>query len=208
MRIDMERYNLNVGNFLGIPLIFHWSFLLMFLLLLIVNITLVPLFAALYFIVILHEFGHSYAALKLNCIVENVTMYPFGGVASIYRIRTSRDELLVTLAGPAVNLALIPVLWNFATENSFLEKLAFANNVLFIFNLIPAFPLDGGRIFRSILVMLTGKYYLSTKIAVYFGYFFAIFFLTIGILSFNVFFIAAAFVVFINAREEMKNFKD
>ena len=129
-------------------------------------------FVALLFVcVLLHEFGHIFAARRYGVKTPEVTLWPFGGVARLERIpEKPSEELIVALAGPAVNvvIALVLVLAlggatgveNLANiENpqvSLLAKLAGANIFLVVFNLIPAFPMDGGRVLRALLAMRMG----------------------------------------------------
>jgi stage IV sporulation protein FB len=118
--------------------------------------------------VLAHEFGHIFAARRYGIRTPEVTLSPIGGVASLERIpEKPREELVVALAGPAVNvviaLALFLVLGATVDferaaqiENpgvGLLVRLAGANLFLVLFNLIPAFPMDGGRVLRAILAM-------------------------------------------------------
>jgi stage IV sporulation protein FB len=118
--------------------------------------------------VLAHEFGHIFAARRYGIRTPEVTLSPIGGVASLERIpEKPREELVVALAGPAVNvvIALLLFLLLGATvdferaaqiENpgvGLLVRLAGANVFLVLFNLIPAFPMDGGRVLRAILAM-------------------------------------------------------
>jgi stage IV sporulation protein FB len=118
--------------------------------------------------VLAHEFGHIFAARRYGIRTPEVTLWPIGGVASLERIPDKpREELVVALAGPAVNVAigLVLVLILGATldaaamselENpraGLLARLAAANIFLVVFNLIPAFPMDGGRVLRALIAM-------------------------------------------------------
>ena len=118
--------------------------------------------------VLAHEFGHVFAARRYGIRTPDVTLWPIGGVASLERIpdRPS-EELVVALAGPAVNvviaLVLVVVLGTTVDsaamtelENpraSMLARLAAANIFLVVFNMIPAFPMDGGRVLRALIAM-------------------------------------------------------
>jgi stage IV sporulation protein FB len=118
--------------------------------------------------VLAHEFGHIVAARRYGIRTPDVTLWPIGGVASLERIPDKpREELVVALAGPAVNVAIAAVLvlvlgsgFDGAAmaemENpraGMLARLAAANIFLVVFNLIPAFPMDGGRVLRALLAM-------------------------------------------------------
>lgn len=130
------------------------------------------LFVALLFLcVLLHEFGHAFAARRYGVKTPDITLWPFGGIASLERMpEKPSEELVVAIAGPAVNvvIALLLILVLGATTNpdelmkiedpatSMLAKLAGANIFLVLFNLIPAFPMDGGRVLRALLAMRMG----------------------------------------------------
>lgn len=115
--------------------------------------------------VLLHEFGHVAAALRYGITTPRITLLPFGGVASLSRIpKEPAHELVVAMAGPAVNVVIAGLLiairqgvpsWN-PEEGpigvaGILDGLIWVNVVLVLFNLIPAFPMDGGRAFRALL---------------------------------------------------------
>ncbi|WP_029354816.1 site-2 protease family protein [Bosea sp. 117] len=127
--------------------------------------------ALLFLCVLLHEFGHIFAARRYGVKTPEVTLWPFGGIASLERIpEKPSEELVVAIAGPAVNvviaLVLIAILGGTTgvehlqdIENpqvGLLAKLAGANIFLVVFNLIPAFPMDGGRVLRALLAMRMG----------------------------------------------------
>ena len=118
--------------------------------------------------VLAHEFGHIFAARRYGIGTPEVTLWPIGGVASLERIpEKPSEELVVALAGPAVNVVIAAVLLLFLglsldgaamteLENpraSLLARVAAANIFLVVFNLIPAFPMDGGRVLRALLAM-------------------------------------------------------
>lgn len=157
-------------------------------------------------IVLLHELGHSFAALRFGIPVRDITLLPIGGVARLERMPEKPiQELIVAIAGPAVNVVLaflfLPVIWllieaemgfrwfinnpNLAWTLIIREALSsyglfgivaylFAVNLtLLIFNMIPAFPLDGGRVFRALMAFVLG-FERATRIAVWVGRLFAI----------------------------------
>jgi Zn-dependent protease/CBS domain-containing protein len=137
--------------------------------------------------VVLHEFGHILAARRYGIHTPTVTLLPIGGVASMERLPTDpRQELVVALAGPAVNLVigliLVLALGSLRPAEltqidnpnlSLLGRLAAANIFLAVFNLIPAFPMDGGRVLHALLAMRLGGP-LATEIAAKIGQAFAL----------------------------------
>jgi Zn-dependent protease len=122
--------------------------------------------AILFACVVLHEFGHIAMARRFGIRTPDITLLPIGGVASMERMpEKPSEEILVALAGPAVNLVIFAVLFLIlgrvadvatlgeleGTREGFLAQVAVANLALVIFNLIPAFPMDGGRVLRAVL---------------------------------------------------------
>ncbi|MGB1241575.1 MAG: site-2 protease family protein [Chitinophagales bacterium] len=158
-----------------------------------------------YLCVVLHEMGHILAARKYGVDTLHIVLYPIGGVASLERIPEKPfEELIVAIAGPMVNVGIalglslyiftsldVPSLSNIdemirfsSTLNAFDEfivGLAFVNLLLVGFNLIPAFPMDGGRVLRALLAMKINRVK-ATKIASTIGQAFAILFVIWGFL--------------------------
>ncbi|MFG1360269.1 site-2 protease family protein [Xanthobacter pseudotagetidis] len=130
------------------------------------------IFVALLFLcVLLHELGHVVAARHYGVKTPDITLWPFGGIANLERIpEKPSEELVVALAGPAVNVVIAAVLLLVLGGSlnvddlakiedpgtSLIAKLAGANIFLVVFNLIPAFPMDGGRVLRAVLAMNVG----------------------------------------------------
>ncbi len=121
---------------------------------------------ALFVCVVLHELGHAYAARRYGIRTRSITLYPIGGLAALDRLpEAPAQEVVVALAGPAVNILIalvlvalfgarieLAALSEFGTPGAdFLSRLATVNLVLAVFNLIPAFPMDGGRVLRAVL---------------------------------------------------------
>ena len=116
--------------------------------------------------IVAHELGHSLVAIRRGVPVKAITLFIFGGVAQLSRdSETARDEFWIAIAGPAVSfaLALVFALLSGATAaiseplSVGLGWLALINFVVAVFNLIPGFPLDGGRVFRALVWMFTGN---------------------------------------------------
>lgn len=164
--------------------------------------------------VVLHEFGHIWAARRYGIRTPDVTLLPIGGVASMERMpEKPSQEIAVALAGPAVNaviaLVLIAVLGlRFdpvqvslaALQSTFLAQVAIANVVLLVFNLIPAFPMDGGRVLRALLAMWLG-YARGTKVAARIGQVLAVVFAILGFMG-NPLLVLIAIFIFLGAAGE------
>ncbi len=146
--------------------------------------------------VVLHEFGHVFAARGYGIRTSDVTLLPIGGIASLERMpEKPAQEIVVALAGPAVNLVIAAVLIGVLgarfdlTEMAQLEqatstmtgRVAAANVVLCLFNLIPAFPMDGGRVLRALLAVRLG-YTRATRVAASIGQALAFVFAVLGLL--------------------------
>jgi Zn-dependent protease/CBS domain-containing protein len=132
--------------------------------------------------VVLHEFGHVLAAKRYGVQTPDITLLPIGGVARLARFPENPvQELMIALAGPAVNVVIATLLYfvlgtlptlagtdmgNPGTD--MLERLASVNMFLFLFNLIPAFPMDGGRVLRALLAYRMG-YARATQVAASIG---------------------------------------
>ena len=165
--------------------------------------------------VVLHEFGHIFMARRYGIKTPDVTLLPIGGVAALERMpEKPGQEIMVALAGPAVNLViaallLIPLGGQIDLQNitsmqhapiDLLSQVAFANIALFIFNLIPAFPMDGGRVLRAALAF-NMDYARATRVAANIGQGLAILIGVLGLLG-NPFLILIALFIFIAAAGE------
>jgi Zn-dependent protease/CBS domain-containing protein len=172
--------------------------------------------ALLFLCVLLHEFGHVLAAKRYGINTRDVTLWPFGGIASLERIPDKpSEELVVAIAGPAVNVVIAAVLILLLGARvdpqdltniqdpalSMVAKLAAANIFLVLFNLIPAFPMDGGRVLRALLAMRM-SHAQATQWAASIGQGFAVAFGILGIFSGNVILIVIAVFVFLAASGE------
>jgi Zn-dependent protease/CBS domain-containing protein len=178
---------------------------------------------ALFGCVLLHEFGHALAARAFGIPTPDITLLPIGGVARLQRMPDKPwQELIVAIAGPLVNVVIALVLLPFLGRPAGLEninqvehpgvgmlpKLVSVNIMLVLFNLIPAFPMDGGRVLRSLLAM-TLPYGRATQIAAWIGQALAFVFGFIGLFS-NPLLIFIAFFIFLGAQQEaaMAQIKD
>jgi Zn-dependent protease len=179
------RVSWKLGRVAGIDVYLHPTF---FLVMLFVLVSAGGAFAATvmlaaYGCVVLHELGHALMARRYGIATEDITIYPIGGVARLSRMPKSPGaELLIALAGPAVNvliaiglvgLALLMPLEVSGQVGPFLMNLLLVNVVLAVFNLIPAFPMDGGRVLRALLSGWLGRLN-ATRIAAGLGRFLAV----------------------------------
>jgi Zn-dependent protease len=182
---------LRIGSGFGIPVYLHWTFFLLPLWVLYsqpsqkeselaIAFTLLPL---VFLCVVLHEFGHALAARQFGIGTQDITLYPIGGVARLKRMSDKpHEELIIAVAGPAVNVVIAAILFCVVVPLFFLQHdwlvqslagnviyvLMLANVALVLFNLLPAFPMDGGRVFRAVLAMFL-DHYQATRIAVGLG---------------------------------------
>lgn len=172
--------------------------------------------------VILHEYGHALAARRYGIQTLDIIISPIGGIARLQNLPNKPiQELIVAIAGPLVNLGIALLLFGItltflsetyiptpddaiellATPYGFLVSLIYINSILFVFNLIPAFPMDGGRILRAFLSMKYGKVK-GTNIASIVGRTIAVGFIILGLYSQNVVLVLIGGFVFIMARSE------
>ena len=163
--------------------------------------------------VLLHELGHSYVAKKYGIVVKSITLIIFGGIASMEEIPPDpRIESKVAIAGPSVSLTIGLVFYFIYGLLEFVAldimsisigMLAFYNVILCGFNLLPAFPMDGGRLLRSWLAKRM-SYIDATHKAVLVGKIFALMMGVFGLFYGDFWFILIAFFVYIGASEEEK----
>src|SRR6266704_283461 len=166
----------------------------------------------LFLCVVLHEFGHAFAAKAFGINTPDITLLPIGGVARLERMPEEPvQELIIAVAGPLVNVVIALGLFVAGGSQALLDpstvegggliaQLLTINIILVLFNLLPAFPMDGGRVLRALLATRM-TYARATQIAALIGQGFAFAFGFIGLL-FNPFLIFIALFVYIGASQE------
>jgi Zn-dependent protease len=172
-------------------------------------------FAVVFAIIVVHELGHALLARRYGVKTREILLLPIGGIASLERIPDRpAQELAVALVGPAINVVIAAVLWvviaaagwpldmREATTlgQAFVAQLLWINVVLAAFNLLPAFPLDGGRALRALLAMRMDRER-ATEIAAAMGKALAVVLAVVGILG-NVWLVVIALVIWVGATRE------
>ena len=208
--------SLKIGRFAGIDTFVHWTFGLLLawagwaawdgagsgLAVLLGTAFLIAVFAS----VLLHELGHALVARRYGVRTRNILLTPIGGIANLEGMpRAPKAELAVALAGPAVNVAIAAALFVVAqvtgwTAFGLLQPLLYANVSLALFNLIPAFPMDGGRALRAYLAMRMGSRR-ATSIAVSLGKVVAVAMAIAGLVFSPMLLVIAVFVWFAGGAE-------
>ena len=201
-------------TFRGIPIRVHTTTLIFLLVFAIVTnpgggpsgfLLALVLLALIFGFVLLHELGHSLVAIYHGIQVKDITLYPLGGIARLARMpRKPSTEIQIAIAGPLVNFALAGLftLLRQVFSLAILEPLIFFNLVLALFNLLPAFPLDGGRIFRALLGTRM-SYTRATQIAARTGQGVALVLGLVGLLTPHFMLILIAVFIFLAAQAEL-----
>ena len=219
------KWSCKLGEFRGIAVYMHATFLILIAFVVLshwsaghsLGKTLegVGFILALFGCVVLHEFGHALMAARYGIKTRDITLLPIGGVARLERMpEEPLQELWVALAGPAVNVVVAAALFGWlqftsaftpleqlnVTSGPFLERLMMVNVILVVFNMLPAFPMDGGRVLRALLATRL-EYAHATQIAASIGQAMALVFACLGFFT-NPFLMFIAFFVWIGAAQE------
>ncbi len=219
------KWSWKIGRFAGIDVYIHTTFLLLIVFFgfsyWLQTRALTGVFEGVGFLlllflsVVLHEYGHALTARRYGIKTRDITLLPIGGVARLERMPDKPiQELWVALAGPAVNVVIAAVLFAYLvltrtlvplpglplTGGPFLERLMTVNLFLVGFNLLPAFPMDGGRVLRAFLALRL-EYVQATQIAASIGQGMAFLFGIVGLFS-NPFLLFIALFIWIGAQQE------
>lgn len=207
----------------GVPVRFHFTFVLMVVFLVVMGlgqkqsgvvylIYIVGLFAS----VLLHELGHAVVARRYGVRTIEIVMFPIGGVSRLEKTPPPAQELWIALAGPFVNIIIAGGLLGYLyysrqlvavgtlfdpTDANLLERIALGNLLLAGFNLLPAFPMDGGRVLRAIIARFRPEED-ATRMAAWAGRMLAISMGLYGLLSTNFMLVFIAFFVYLGAAQE------
>jgi len=218
------KWSFRIGRISGIDVYVHFTFLLLLGFIVIANLGREggglhvalregAFILTVFGIIVLHELGHAVAAQRYGIRTRDITLLPIGGVARLERMPDDpRQELVVALAGPAVNVVLALGLYlgtvgagriiadEGLLSGTFVQRLFWVNVWLVLFNMLPAFPMDGGRVLRAILAMWM-DYVRATQIAAQIGQAMALMFGFIGLL-FSPLLAFVALFVWIGAAQE------
>lgn len=210
----------------------HWTFIILLIWILLIGglagdtaeqtLWTLLVWTAIFVCVLLHELGHTFVALHYGITTKSILLLPIGGIAMIERQPEKPvQEILISVAGPIVNiviaLLLLPFLhdyvpfWQSTTviydihAGNFLFYVHTINIVLALFNLIPAFPMDGGRVLRGALSIYSNPFH-ATNIAVLVSRIIATFFMLAGLFSFNLLLaLFGAFLLIMGTLEKQRN---
>lgn len=200
------RWSYNIGRLFGFPVRLHLSLLIFlgFVLLSGGGLWGLAMMIAVFGSVMVHELGHALTARRLGIQIVDISLYPFGGMARMASdIRKSADEIEVALMGPATSLALAALVSALAWVSGWtsLWTLAKINLLLGAFNLLPALPMDGGRVFRAWLARRVG-YYRATAYSARLARWLALVMAGLGLFVSGWLIVLAAFLLFMSLAEQ------
>lgn len=212
-------------NLFGVPVRLHFTFILLVIFLVVTDlgshqssasyaVFLVGLFAS----VLLHEMGHAFVGRRLGVRTTEIVMFPIGGLSRMERMLRPTEELLIAIAGPVVNLAISFGIFAYMyaqhmavsvqlsellqpTDANAVARLAYGNLVLAGFNLLPAFPMDGGRILRALLSYIRPEDE-ATRLAAWLGRMLAISIALYGLLAPQFMLVFFAMFIYLGAAQE------
>jgi Zn-dependent protease/CBS domain-containing protein len=209
----------------GVPVRLHFTFILLVIFLVVTDlgskqssssyaVFLVGLFVS----VLAHEMAHAFVALRFGVRTTEIVMFPIGGLSRMERMLYPSEELWISLAGPVVNLVLSAAIFGYMfyvhqavsiqlsdllqpTDANAVARLAYGNLLLAAFNLLPAFPMDGGRILRALLSYIRPEDQ-ATRTAAWMGRMLAISMCVYGVVTQNFMLVFVAFFIYLGAAQE------
>ncbi|MBN2014876.1 MAG: CBS domain-containing protein [Candidatus Altiarchaeota archaeon] len=201
------KYSYRIFRLFGISVELHITFIFFLLLISVLGLPSLIFFISIFLIVLMHEFSHSLVAMGFDIPVPRIVLTPIGGLASIEVPEDPKKEIVISIAGPLSNFVLAAIVYailvftklplvgywtviqNFSTGSATIANPAFilsgmlwVNLMLGLFNTVPGFPMDGGRVFRAMLALWM-DYIHATKIAVHVGQFIAFMMVMVGLLQ-------------------------
>jgi Zn-dependent protease len=213
-----------LGSLFGIGIYIHATFLLLPAFVFLANVSTgqidmafyaVMMIPAVFSCVVFHELGHALTARRYGIETRDITLYPIGGVARLERLpQRPLEEFWIAVAGPAVNVAIAAIVggflwlasgWNLSLlvqnlPDTVLGHLFIINVGLALFNMLPAFPMDGGRVLRALLATYLGQFR-ATTIAVQIGVAMAVLFAIAGVFTSLTLTLVGVFVFFAGQQE-------
>ena len=213
-----------VFRLLGVPIRLHFTFILLLIFLVVTDLGhdssgvfalfILGLFAS----VLLHEMAHALVAQRFGVRTSEIVMFPIGGLSRMERALRPTEELWISLAGPGMNLLLATLIFGYMAathqgihfkldelvelrDSNVFPRLGFANIILAVFNLLPAFPMDGGRVLRALLSYLRPEEE-ATRMAAWMGRALAISMGLYGLLAPQFMLVFVAFFVYLGAAQE------
>lgn len=222
MASDSISGSVGMFRFFGVPIRLHFTFVLLLVFLLFIGfgekqsgaataIYVLALFGS----VLLHELGHALVARRYGIHTLEIVMFPIGGLSRLDRMPKAREELWIALAGPAVNILIAAGIagwfWGHGlapwaqlldpTDENLAQRIGAGNLFLALFNMLPAYPMDGGRVLRAIVARFRTEDQ-ATRIAASTGQVLAVAMGLIGLLSANFMLVFIAMFVYLGAAQE------
>jgi Zn-dependent protease/CBS domain-containing protein len=215
--------SISTFRIMGVPVRLHFTFILLIIFLLVTGLGAneSAAFYALYIIalfasVLVHELAHAFICSRYGIRTQEIVMFPIGGISRLARNPKPAEEFWIALAGPFANVLIAGALFALLasqnalvnvfellepTDSNLLERIALGNLILAAFNLLPAFPMDGGRVLRSVLSRFKTEQE-ATRIAAWCGRTLAFSMGLYGLLSMHFMLVFVAFFVYLGAAQE------
>lgn len=221
------KYSYRIFRVFGISVELHITFIFFLLLISVLGLASMIFFISIFAIVLMHELIHSLVAMGFNIPVPKITLTPIGGLASIEVPEDPGKEIMISIAGPLSNFVLAAIVYcifvftpltpvdywlviqhfstggaNIANPAFILSGMLWVNLLLGLFNIVPGFPMDGGRILRAVLVFWM-DYIQATKIAVHIGQLIAFLMVIIGLFK-NFWFVLIGIFLYYAGNSELQ----